>query len=382
MHLLKSILFRWFNIFFICCGLLFSCSTVSPNKPKPVGVIKDSEKIIFAWDINKISVSDSGSFVPTIDENVIFTADSSGSIFRIDINDGTIINKIQLDSELSSGTAISSDSIFVTTTSGYLLSLNKLNGKIKWKVKLPTISIEAPQILSNIVVVKVNDAGMIACNAENGKLLWYYQTSAPTLTVRAYNTFQIIAPDVLINGEPEGKLSLLNLLNGNVIWENTISVPSGATDIDKLTDIVSRPVIKDKQICAVSFNGKIACIDVTSNNIMWEKFFSSDKAILLDEQNIYAVNVDGIVSAFDRYTGSVVWENSDLEFHSLGSPVFLGNNVLIVENDGYINLLNRGDGKLVSRVKSNLKDGVSLPWSDGSRVIIQSGNGHIAKITQ
>ena len=79
-------------------------------------------------------------------------------------------------------------------------------------------------------------------------------------------------------------------------------------------------------------------------------------------------------------TGAKVWQNDILQYRKLNVPVFLGTNILVMDNEGYINLFARTNGKLVSRVKTNLKDGVSYPISDPNKVILQSGNGHIAKI--
>jgi outer membrane protein assembly factor BamB len=382
-NLMRSMVKRHLLILpFVSVFILMSCASESLHVPKPIAEIRSPERLLIQWNIDALSSSDAGSFVPVVDGEAIFTADSSGEILKVDITDGTIINQIRLKYKLSSGTAVSNDSIFVTTVSGDLLSVNKATGEVRWTVHLPTISIEAPQVMSNVVVVKTNDAEVLAYNSNTGSLLWVYQTTTPPLTLRAYNTFQTVLPDVLIVGQPGGKLSLLNLTNGNPIWEDLVAIPEGSTDLDKLTDIVARPVLKNKQICVASFNGKIECIDAVSNNIMWDKKFSSNKGLLLDEQNVYAVNTDSVVYAFDKSTGSVVWENADFQYHVLGDPVFLGNNLLIVETDGHINLLNSASGKLVARIKSNLKNGVALPWSDKDKVIVQSGNGHIAKITQ
>ena len=102
----------------------------------------------------------------------------------------------------------------------------------------------------------------------------------------------------------------------------------------------------------------------------------------MDEQNVYAITQDGIAYAYDKYTGAKVWDNNVLQYRNLSSPVFLGSNILVVDSDGYINLFSRSDGKLVTRVKSDLKDGVSFPWADGKKAIVQSGDGNIAAITQ
>jgi hypothetical protein len=66
----------------------------------------------------------------------------------------------------------------------------------------------------------------------------------------------------------------------------------------------------------------------------------------------------------------------------LSQPVFLENKILLVDEEGYINLINPNDGSMLARVPSRLKGGISYPLSDNKRVILQSASGEIAEITQ
>ena len=277
---------------------------------------------------------------------------------------------------------MSSDSIFVTTDDGYLLSVSKATGNIKWQAHLPTISIEAPQVGGDVVVVRTNNSELLAYDVHAGTLLWVYQKQNPLLTLRANNTFQVVGRDVILLGQPNGRLALLNLTNGNTIWENYVAIPEGATDLDKLTDIAMRPVINDKLICVATFNGKITCLDAVTSNILWSKKFSSNSGVVIDEQHVYSISTNGIVYAFDKNSGAIVWKNDILQYRILSAPVFLDNHILTIDNEGHIILFNNSDGKLVASIASNLRDGVSYPWSDGRKVFAQSANGYIAEITK
>lgn len=359
---------------------IIACSSDNAPKPHIIPPFNNTITLDMPWNSNKLSNSIAGSFIPTLDNNAIFTADSKGNIFRIDDTDGSIISKFKLDRELSSGTAVSPESIFVTTRDGYLLSISRATGEINWQAQMPTLAIEAPQIGGDIVIVRTNDTTISAYDAKNGSLLWVYQKSTPPLTLRTYNTFQVIGHDVIILGEPGGKLALLNLNNGMVLWEDAIATSKGSTDLDKLTDIGIRPVLKDKTICVATYNGKMACLDALNSTVFWSKDFSANLGILIGDQDVYNISTDGTLFAFDKTTGAIVWKNDILQYRDLNVPIFLGNNIMIFDNEGYANLFHKADGRLVSRIKTNLEDGVSFPISDSTKVIVQSGNGHIAKI--
>ena len=168
--------------FIIICFGIVSCSSNTEPVPKPLPEISHPEDINIAWKLDVLKSSPSGSFVPSVDNGTIFTADANGNVFRIDQSDGTIIDHIHSKRKFSSGTATSSDSIFVTTVDGYLLSIDKASSKINWQSELPTISIEAPQVSNGIVIVRTNDSQVLAYNASTGSLLWIYQKPIPSLT--------------------------------------------------------------------------------------------------------------------------------------------------------------------------------------------------------
>jgi outer membrane protein assembly factor BamB len=185
----------------------------------------------------------------------------------------------------------------------------------------------------------------------------------------------VIGNEVVVIGLPGGKLALVNLKTGVPIWENYVAIPEGATDLDKITDIGMRPVLDDKRLYVAAYNGKIACLDAISSNIIWEKKFNTSIGLTYDQQNVYAVSQDGVVYAFDKNTGSQVWKNATMQYRNLSAPAILGVGVLIVDNDGYVHLFNRNDGQETARISTNLYDGVSLPLVRDNGVVFQSANG-------
>lgn len=362
---------------------LSGCASSNDPKPSPVATIKNPDSLTIKWKVNSLG-KDNGGFVPVLDSDAVYTSGDDGVIFKIDANDGTVIKKIKTHLSLSSGTATSSDSIFVTTTDAKLVSIDKVSGDIKWSAQLSTISEEAPQVAGSIVVVKTNDAGISAYDTDSGKLLWVYQKANQALTLRVHNSFQVVPPNVLLLGQPGGVLVLLNLLNGNQIWSNDIAVPLGSTDLDKLTDIAIRPAVSGQNICVATYSGKIACLNAMNSSILWEKPFSSAQGVVLDQQNLYAVDNNGVVYAFDQVSGQQIWSNDQLKYRRLSAPALLNNDVLVMDQDGYINLFNRDTGDLVARVGTSLDGYIAYPIENSLRdkVILQSQNGDIIAVTQ
>ena len=358
----------------IATGLI-SCASDNTPQPQPMPKIKNYDTLKQGWVQRNLDDGQAGSFVPVNFDNAIFTADSSGTIYKIDPTDGTIINSFYIRKKLSSGVGVSGGLVFVTTDDAHLLAVDKGSGKIKWKVRLPTISLEAPQVGADLVIVKTNDSEVLAYSTSDGTPVWVYQKPSPALTLRVTNTFQVIGNEVVVIGLPGGNLALVNLKTGVPIWENYIAIPEGATDLDKITDIGMRPVLDDKRLYVASYNGKIACLDAISSNIIWEKKFNTSVGVTYDLQNVYAVSEDGVIYAFDKNSGSQVWKNTTMQYRNLGSPAILGNGIIIADNDGFIHMFNRNDGQETARLSTNLYGGVSLPLVRDNGVVLQSANG-------
>ena len=364
----------------LLASALISCASDNTPQPLPMPKVQNEITLQQGWSVSDLENSAAGSFVPTLFDNAIFTSDSGGYIYKFDPGDGSLISQFDTHQRLASGVGVSGTYVYVTTKKGYLLAVDKGTGKVQWQAQLPTLALEAPQATNDIVIVRTNDAEVLAFNANDGSPVWVYQKPIPALTLRVQNSFQIIGNEVVAVGLPGGKLALINLHTGTPIWENYIAVPEGATDLDKITDIGMRPVLDNKTLCVATYNGKIACLDALSSNIIWQKKFNTTFGLVVDEQNVYAVSQDGIVYAFDKNTGGQVWQNKTLQYRKLSTPALEGNGVLIVDNDGYVHMFNRNDGHEMARVGTSLLYGVSQPLVRDNGVIYQSANGYIVQI--
>ncbi len=369
------------NILLIIALLISSCATdQSKNTLQSSNLYDDKDAIGINWNLNILNFKDNfSSFVPVFDNNTIYTADSLGNIYKIDVSDGSIISHFKINNQISSGIAAFNDAIFVTTTDGMLLSIGKITHQILWQAVLPNISIEPPLIVSNKIIVRSNGATITAYDIYSGNLLWVYDYINPPLTIRATATMTVPYPnDILIVGFPLGVLAVININNGMLIWQNNIATTTGATDLEKLIDITIKPVIDDKNICVTSFNGNLSCINSMTNEVIWSKPFSSTHQIIINQDILYAINQDNVIYAFNKQTGIILWHNDEIKI-KIYDPFVLYNRLLVIDNNGVIYIFNN-NGEITRKINSNLLGGNIGIILNNNKVILQSANGHIAKI--
>ncbi len=102
---------------------------------------------------------------------------------------------------------------------------------------------------------------MFGLSSANGKAKWVYQRANPPLTVRNF-AGGLISRGGLLMGTAGGKLVALDLATGNVGWEANVATPKGATELERIADVTSLPVIEERQVCAVAFQGRVACFEI------------------------------------------------------------------------------------------------------------------------
>ena len=67
------------------------------------------------------------------------------------------------------------------------------------------------------------------------------------------------------------------------MWDAVIAQPKGANELERVTDIGgSAGGERGDQACAVAFQGRIACYDVTKGTLQWSRDASSADCLAVD----------------------------------------------------------------------------------------------------
>jgi outer membrane protein assembly factor BamB len=176
-------------------------------------------------------------------------------------------------------------------------------------------------------------------------------------------------------------LLALALSNGGPRWEVAVGDPRGTTELERIADISGAPVVAGRDVCAVAYQGRVACFDAESGAPRWAKELSSDVGLGADERFVFAADERGAVNAFARDSGAGVWRNTMLANRRLSTPVSFGRAVAVGDGHGYIHFLSREDGALLARVAT---DGSAIvaaaPLVAGANAIFQTQAGTVVAL--
>ncbi len=347
------------------------------KKPGPLPELKPSATASVSWQAN-VGKAVPG-FAPAVLPDAIYVASIDGSISRLDATNGRQVWRIQAGKNISAGVGASGDTVVVGTDKGDVLAFDD-TGKPKWTARVTTEIMAPPRVADGVVVVFVGDGSIHAFNAADGSKKWVNQRTAPTLTVRNY-AGGTSTRGGLFTGTAGGRLLAMDMMTGIVGWDGTVANPRGATELERIADVTSLPLVDGNQVCAVAYQGRVACFEVTRGTLNWSRDISSLAGVAGDGKNIYLTDDKGAVQALDRSTGASVWKQDLLAARKIGGPQVVGDFVGVVDVEGYLHLLSSANGAYVGRLATDGTPATGQPAQFLSNILWQSAGGNLYAVT-
>lgn len=363
---------------------LAGCSSMNPmnwfgssspvEKPTPLVTFKPSVDLKTGWQA-KIGKAHGYAFVPALGDHSIYVAASDGEIAKLDAGNGASMWRIQTGAKLSAGVGMGDGLILAGTLKGQLLAFDT-SGKPRWQAQLSSEVLGVPKVADGIVVARTADGHIYGLDASDGKRKWMYERALPALSLRSQPGVLVINGGVFA-GYAGGKLLALALETGNVGWEASVAIPRGASEIERIADVTSTPVADDKQVCAAAYQGRVACFDLRTGNLIWARELSSATGITMDDHNLYVTNDQGEVVALEKTRGANLWTQDKLRARGTTAPRRAGNYLAVGDGEGYVHLLTLEDGSFAGRSATGGSAIVSPPQPRSGGVVVQTASGSV-----
>jgi len=285
---------------------------------------------------------------PVSDGETVFGADWRGELYAFDQQTGEQRWHTETGSEITGGLVLHDDLLLLGAGDGSVQAFDK-QGVLVWKRQLSSEVVSKPAVAGEVVVVHVNDGNVAGLNLQTGEQLWNYYYKVPVLTLRGASTPAISDEHVAIVGLATGKLIALDSRNGTLLWQQSIAVPQGRSELQRMVDIDADPLVMRGTVYSVAYQGRIAAVDVASGRTLWTRELSSYSGISADNGNLYVTDAEGNLLALDRFSGASLWRQEKLQGLGLTRPLIYRDKLILSSNDGFLYWASKQDGKLVSR---------------------------------
>jgi outer membrane protein assembly factor BamB len=329
-----------------------------------------------AWTV---SVGKSGgyAFRPAYEGTRIYAAAADGTITILD-EDGRVSSRIDTKKKLSGGLVATQGILIAGSLKGEVVALD-LAGKARWEAHVAGEVIAPAAVSKKVAVVRTSDGRIFGLSLDDGKRTWVFQRASPPLLLRSGGGVMAIGGDV-VAGYPNGKLIALDIDDGKLTWEVTVSLPRGATELERIADVAGLPLLDGANVCAVAFQGKVACFEIASRTMIWSRDLSSSRALAHDGRNLYLVDDSSAVHALDKVTGASVWKQDKLLHRRLTEAVIAEGQIVVGDGFGFLHVLAQGDGEIIGRLATDgspihalvpIKGGLLVQTEKGSLLLVR-----------
>lgn len=336
--------------------LVIGCSSSGKKedlmKPAKLVKFKASAKMSGEWSRLAGTGQDKrySRFVPALSDDRIFVCDVEGKVFAFDALTGNKVWKVDLDVEVSAGLFYDRGRLLLGTYDAGVIALNAENGSLLWKGKASSEVSALPVSNGLVVVAQSIDGQVFGMDAETGEKKWSFDHPVPVLTLRGAAT-PVFYSDLVILPFESGQLVALKANEGSSVWEARVGQPKGVTELERIVDVDSSPLVIGDSLYAATFQGSLAAFSPAQGQPIWKQSVSTYQDLVYSQGKVYVSAEDSTVFAFDSTTGEKVWENNQLFRRDLTAPTVVGDYIAVIDFEGFLHLLNQDDGSFAYRFK-------------------------------
>jgi outer membrane assembly lipoprotein YfgL len=354
------------------CSLL-PASWGGAEKPKPAELQPDPKLLGVrqAWSarVGKVDFP----LEIAVSGKVAVVASGDGTIVGFDAATGREEWRGSAKAPLAAGVGFDGSTAAVITRNNELVTF--VGGKEAWRQKLHALSYTPPLVAGARVFVLSGDRSVSAYDGGTGRRLWQQTHQGEPLVLRQAGVMLAVG-DTLVIGDA-GRLAGLNPLNGSVRWEAPIATARGINDIERLVDLVGRVSRVGDSVCARAFQAAVGCVDTARGQVTWTQKANGGEGVSGDAASVFGTESDGRVIAWRRDNGQRAWVNDKLLHRGLGTPLALGRSVVVGDAFGFVHLLSREDGTLLTRLATDGSAIAAPPTAAGNSLLVVTHNGGV-----
>lgn len=350
-----------------------------PNPPAELEDIQPTHSVKIDWSSNT-GKTETFDYTPALDSAAVYAANAEGEISKLDPANGREIWRVNVGEPISGGVGTGAGIVLVGSSKGNVFAYD-VSGKLVWKSKLSSEILSVPRYFDGVVIARSGDNRIYGLDASDGSRKWVYERINPALTLRS-SVGVVVDSGAIYAGFAGGKMVAIRADNGKLIWEATVAQPRGVTEIERIADITSLPVVDGALVYAVAYQGKIAAVDRASGRVLWNRDISSYSGLNAEDAKIFVSHTLGAVYSLDYTSGKTFWRQGALANRRLTAPLPMGGVIAVGDLEGYVHFLTREEGKFAARIKLDSNPVMSLiVGTKSNQLIAETRDGGLYAIS-
>ncbi|HEY5716067.1 MAG TPA: outer membrane protein assembly factor BamB [Psychromonas sp.] len=371
------------------CSLLDNETDVVVMAELPVFEASYQPKIVWQKSIGDGVDKYYSQLQPAADSEAIYAASRDGEVKAFTLDGQKLLwsnnfdelenNLLNRSARFSGGITLAVDTLFIGTENAQVLAIDKYTGKLKWLTEVSGEVLAKPAYENGKVVVHTSRGDLIALDSVTGESLWILSNKQPNLTLRS-SSAPSIAQGGVIYGRADGFVSAALLETGQALWQLPIARPYGATELDRIVDADTQPIISNGVVYALAYNGNLVAIDLLRGEELWSRPYSGYSDITLSGNTLYLTDYRGYVYAVDRRSGDQIWVNEQLSYRNVTGVTVANQYIVVGDGEGYLHWMDRDSGEFVAQQQIDSKGLYKAPLATETHLYLQSRGGKLVAI--
>jgi outer membrane protein assembly factor BamB len=359
------------------CFMFQDSDKVISNPPNPLLEINPTLEVVTNWSIKLPAIDTQIHSLSVVsNESNIFVIAGQNELISINLVDGDISWRITLAEVLTAGPAVANGKVFVGSVDGSIIALAAEDGQELWTSAINKEISSSISASNQAIIFHTSDGTLYALSSTAGSVLWSAQQEAPVLTIRG-SAQSIISGNTVIAGFDNGRVSSYDLFSGAVLWDVASAIPTGTSQLDRIIDVADKMALRGNTIYAVNVNGNLSAIDVNAGSIIWSQPASSLQGLALATNEVVMTTDESHVSAYSTQTAQPIWLNEDLTNRRITAPSVLSGALVVGDFEGYLHFLANDTGTVVQRL-AHSQDAIGTdPLVVGTSLVVMSNDGLI-----
>lgn len=376
---------RWKNAAMLALAVLaVGCSSNSKKELPPAELPKIQEEVSLEKQWSRSIGEGQGEtfnmLVPAIDGEQIYAADVEGLVVAMDRLTGKVIWKEDLELPVSGAVAAGYGLVVVGTLKGEIIALDSANGEEKWRARVTSEVLAAPAMNGDVVLVQTQDDRLIALDINTGEQRWIFENTPAVLTLRGTGS-PLLTNRLAVAGLSTGKVIALDAQRGIPVWEQRVAIPQGRSELDRVVDIDGGLLLSGGTLYAVSYQGRVAALDLESGRVLWQREASSSVGLAQGYGSVYVSLASGTIEGIDERSQSALWSNDALARRQLSAPEVFSSYVAFGDLEGYLHLVSQVDGRFVGRIRIDSDGMRARPLVVGDWLYAFGNGGKLVALT-
>ncbi len=334
--------------------------------------------------------------MPVLNKEVVYAASREGIVSAFSFVSGDELWSVDIRKEaggylsglfsekasarVSGGLTVAYDKVYLGTENGEVISLDATNGSIVWRKPVKGEVIAPPAAGEGLIVVNTGAGYLVALHPDNGEMRWEYEQEVPSLTLRGIST-PLVDNGGVIFGSANGKLNVVIADSGIEAWKQSVATAVGASELERLVDVDSQPVVLGDTIYSLAYNGNLLAVNLRSGQIKWKKEYSSYLNLSMSGFMLYLTDYMGHIYAVDSRDGSEVWKQNSMTNRGLTGAYSHGDYVVVGDTQGYLHWLDKDNGEFVARIELDDTGLYVEAIGKDNTIVVQTRDGEVSVIS-